>query len=182
MDKGRVMLTAEEARLFEDMMTYKDDVFRICLGFSRNPSDAEDLSQDVYLRAYQNVDKIHSPYAVKEWLLRVARNTCLDHQKKKRIARFFQQRVFDLSGDPGPDAPEYSAENNERLKALKEAIGRLPRKLREVFILREYGHLTYQELARTLGIKEGTVMSRLNRARRAVIDSVKVGLHGRKMG
>jgi RNA polymerase sigma-70 factor (ECF subfamily) len=87
MDKGRVMPTKDESMLFEEMMTYREDVFRICLGFSRNPFDAEDLSQDVYLKAYKNIDKIHTPYAIKEWLFRVARTTCLDHHKKLRIAR-----------------------------------------------------------------------------------------------
>jgi RNA polymerase sigma-70 factor (ECF subfamily) len=173
-----MMLTEEESRLFEEMMTYREDVFRICLGFSRNPSDAEDLSQDVYLKAYKNIGKIHTPYAIKEWLFRVARTTCLDHHKKSRVARLFQQRASDPLGGPGPVTPEYSAEDNERLKALKEAVGRLPRKQREVFVLREYGHASYQELARTLGIKEGTVMSRLSRARRAVTNSVKEDLHG----
>ncbi|MGA2361769.1 MAG: RNA polymerase sigma factor [Candidatus Aminicenantales bacterium] len=172
------MPTKDESTLFEEMMTYREDVFRICLGFSRNPSDAEDLSQDVYLKAYKNVGKIHTPYAVKEWLFRVTRTTCLDHHKKLRIARLFQQRASNPSGGPGPVTPEYSAEDNERLKALKEAVGRLPKKLREVFVLREYGHASYQELARTLGIKEGTVMSRLSRARRAVANSVKEDLHG----
>jgi RNA polymerase sigma-70 factor (ECF subfamily) len=171
-------LTEEESRLFEEMMTYREDVFRICLGFSRNPSDAEDLSQDVYLKAYKNIGKIHTPYAIKEWLFRVARTTCLDHHRKSRVARLFQQRASGPPGGPGPATPEYSAEDNERLKTLKEAIGRLPRKLREVFVLREYGQASYQELARTLGIKEGTVMSRLSRARRAVANSVKEDLHG----
>ncbi len=172
------MPTEEQAKLFEEMMACKEDVFRICLGFSRNPFDAEDLSQDVYLKAYKNIDKIHTPYAVKEWLFRVARTTCLDRHKKLKIARLFLQRASGPPGGPGPVTPEYSAEDIERLKALKEAVGRLPKKLREVFVLREYGHASYQELARTLGIKAGTVMSRLNRARRAVTDFVKEALHG----
>jgi RNA polymerase sigma-70 factor (ECF subfamily) len=171
------MLTEDESRLVGEMMAYKEDVFRICLGFSRNLSDAEDLTQDVYLRAFQNVGKVHTPYALKEWLLRIARNRCLDHGKKRRIIRLFEK-----SANPGSaveaGTPEVAVDAGERLKCLKEAISRLPRKQREVFVLREYGHLSYEELAKTLGVKEGTVMSRLNRARRAVTDNVKEGLHG----
>lgn len=176
------MPTVEETKLFEEMMTYKEEVFQICLGFSRNPSDAEDLAQEVYLGAYRNVGRIHSPYAVKEWLLRVTRNACLDHQKKKRIVRLFQERVFDTAADPVRETPSDSAERNEQLRALKRAILRLPKKLREVFVLRLYGDISYQELARTLGLKEGTVMSRLNRARQAVASSVKEELDGQKTG
>jgi len=176
------MPTVEEARLFEQMMTYREEIFQICLGFSRNASDAEDLAQEVYLRAYKNVAKIHSPYAVKEWLVRVARNTCLDHQKKRKVVRVFQTRALApevRSGLPEPPNPE---ESEERLRALKEAIGRLPDRLREIFVLRMYGDMSYRDLARTLRIREGTVMSRLNRARAAVACSVKEALHDRKTG
>ncbi len=172
------MPTGKEIKLFEDMMACKEDVFRICLGFSRNASDAEDLSQDVYLKAYQSLGRIHTPYAVREWLFRVARTTCLDHRRRAAVRGLFLRRP------PGSDegleriTPERSAEAGEQLKALKDAVARLPVKLREVFILREYGHLSYQETARTLGIKEGTVMSRLNRARRAVMDRMKENVHG----
>ena len=176
------MPTEEEAKLFEDMMSYREDVFRICLGFSQNASDAEDLAQDVYLRAYKNIDRIHAPYAVKEWLCRVARNAGLDHQKRQRVVRMFQARASDPIPAPGPQYLPESSENDERMRALKQAIGRLPRKLREVFVLREYGELSYQEVARTLGLKEGTVMSRLSRARAAVTNSVREELDGRKTG
>ena len=91
MDKGQVMPAEEEAKLFEEMMTYQEAIFRICLGFSRNPSDAEDLSQDVYLKAYRSLGRIRNPHAIKEWLFRIARNTCLDHAKKLRISRLFEK-------------------------------------------------------------------------------------------
>jgi len=176
------MPTEEEARRFEEMMTYKEAIFQICLGFSRNLSDAEDLAQDVYLRAYRNVSKIHSPYAVKEWLFRVAKNTCLDHQKKRRVIQMLQRRVLNPPASTNLGESLHSTEREEQLKALKQAINRLPRKLREVFVLRLYGDASYQEVGRTLKIKEGTVMSRLSRARTAVANSVREALDGQKMG
>ncbi len=89
----------------------------------------------------------------------------------------FQVRAADPVPRPGPQDPKDTAETQEQLRALKLAIGRLPWKLREVFVLREYGELSYQEVARTLGIKEGTVMSRLSRARAAVTKFVKEACH-----
>jgi RNA polymerase sigma-70 factor (ECF subfamily) len=170
------MRAEEEAKLFEEMMTCQEAVFRICLGFARNLSDAEDLSQDVYLRAYRNLGKLHRPYLVKEWLFRIARNTCLDHVKKRRPA-------LELERSASPDSvvdrktPETSSMMNERLRLLKTAISRLPEKQREVFIFREYGGLSYEELGRAVGAKAGTVMSRLNRARAAVASFVKEAEH-----
>lgn len=167
------MPTEAGNELLDEMLSHKDDVFRICLGFCRNASDAEDLAQEVYLRAYGNLDRIHTAYAVKDWLFRVTRNACLDHQKKKSIIRRFQEQGATAPSGPGGDPPADAAETSERLAVLKRVIAGLPRKLREVFVLRVYGEASYRELARTLGLREGTVMSRLNRARRAVTEQLK---------
>ncbi len=170
------MRADDKTRLFEDMMTCQEAVFRICLGFSHNPSDAEDLSQEVYLKAYRNLGRIHHPHLVKEWLFRITRNTCLDLVKER-------QRGRRLEGATSPDntvdrrTPESSSITNERLGLLKTAISRLPKKQRDVFVLREYGHLSYEELGRAVGAKAGTVMSRLNRARIAVATFIKEAEH-----
>jgi RNA polymerase sigma-70 factor (ECF subfamily) len=166
------METEETARLREQMMSYQEDVFRICLGFSRNPWDAEDLSQEVYLKAFLKIATVHKPDALRAWLLRIARNTCLDHQKKGRLFRLFQRSLTPSDVRAASDQPE-SVQIRERLAELKEAVRRLPGRQREVFVLREYGHLSYAEIAETLGLKEGTVMSRLNRARSAVLDFMR---------
>jgi RNA polymerase sigma-70 factor (ECF subfamily) len=176
MDEGQRMRTEEEARLFEDMMTCREAVFRICLGFTRNPSDAEDLSQDVFLKACDHLEKLRRASSVREWLFRIARNTCLDHAKKQRSHRLLEAeaRPADV---PGPSAQERSTLTKERLALLKAAVSRLPKKQREVFVLREYGRLSYEELGRVVGAKAGTVMSRLNRARAAVARCVREAGH-----
>ena len=172
------MTAEEEAKLFEEMMTYREDIFRICLGFSRNASDAEDLSQDTYLKAYKGLARIHTPYAIKEWLFRVARTTCLDQAKRRGVARRFERaKTREINVDP--HTPESRAVSQEGLASLKEAVSKLPRKQRDVFVLREYGHLSYEEIARTVDARLGTVMSRLNRARRAVASSIKEAGYGR---
>jgi RNA polymerase sigma-70 factor (ECF subfamily) len=172
------VLSENETRLFEELMTFREDVFKICLGFSRNPADAEDLAQDVYLKAYRNIKTVHSPYAIKEWLFRIARNTCLDHKKKGHVAQLFD-RLSNLSEVVENNMPETGVEISERLAILKNAVERLPKKQREVFVLREYGHLSYDELARTVGIRTGTVMSRLNRARKTVATFMNEAGHGK---
>jgi RNA polymerase sigma-70 factor (ECF subfamily) len=176
MKKGLEMRGDEDAKLLEDMMTCQEAVFRICLGFSRNASDAEDLSQDVYLKAYRSLRKVRHPYLVKEWLFRIARNTCLDHVKRRRLVRELERTT---SPDYAIDrkTPETSSIMNERLRLLKMAISRLPKKQREVFVLREYGQLSYEELGRVVGAKAGTVMSRLNRARTSVAAFFKEAGH-----
>lgn len=161
-----------DAKLFEDLMTFREAVFRICLGFTQNPTDAEDLCQDIYLKACGRVGDLRQASSAREWLYRIARTTCLDHVRRRRLLK---PSGSPLRPEDMPDTttPECLALARERRDLLKTAVRRLPRKLREVFVLREYGQLTYEELSRVLGAKTGTVMSRLNRARAAVARLVK---------
>jgi RNA polymerase sigma-70 factor, ECF subfamily len=160
----------------DDLLPYREEVFLLCLGFSRNAAVAEDLCQDVYLKACCRLDSVRRPEAAKYWLFRLARNVCRDHHRRSRIVSFDRldakaERAA-ASTDGGPD------EYEDRLVCLKSSVEALPRKLREAFILRMYARLSYEDVARTLQIKEGTVMSRLHRARAAVARTMKEERHG----
>jgi RNA polymerase sigma factor (sigma-70 family) len=151
---------------FDDIMAHRESVFLICLGFSRNYAEAEDLAQDAYVRAFARLKSLRNPAQTKEWLFRIAKNTCLDRQKRERnrallIRRWTERARF-------KDISPSERQGDERLTMLKAAVRTLPKKLGEVFVLREYGRLSYTEIAATLRLKQGTVMSRLNRARKRV--------------
>jgi len=166
-----------ESAVFEDMLAYQDSVFRICLGFSRNISDAEDLAQEVYLKAYRKLRTLKNPGLSREWLFRIAKNTCLEQQKTARLRRLLLLQWRNGSREMANGNPEDEVAQNEQIQRLKRAVQRLPKKLRVVLVMREYGHLSYQEIAATLGIKEGTVMSRLNRARSKVAAALQEATH-----
>ena len=70
--------------LFERLAAYREDVFRVCLGFSRNSADAEDLCQDVFIKAFARGDALRNPGGSRIWLLRIARTTCLDRIRRER--------------------------------------------------------------------------------------------------
>ncbi len=169
------MTKTMESAVFEEMLAFQDTVFRICLGFSRNVSDAEDLAQEVYLKAYRKLKTLKNPGLSREWLCRIAKNTCLDQQKTARLRRLLLLQWRNESRMTRN--PEAEAAQNEQIQGLKTAVQRLPKKLRIVLVMREYGHLSYQEIASSLGIKQGTVMSRLSRARTAVLRAVKETEH-----
>ena len=162
---------AKESKIFEALMAHKEKVFLICLGFSRNPADAEDLAQEVYLKVYKNIETVKDSELSKYWLFKVTRNTCLDFHRKNK-----HRRHSPLGPESEPSesiTPESQLVSRENLRSLKAAIQQLPKKQKEVFILREYGDLSYQELADVLKINRGTVMSRLNRARQALTNLMK---------
>jgi RNA polymerase sigma-70 factor (ECF subfamily) len=164
-------LKPRDEKLFEELMTYKNSIFSICLGFSRNPQDAEELTQDVYLKALSKLGTLRDKQSARIWLLRICRNTCLDHVKKMRfksaLGKTSERHHAEFNN------PESQLVISQQLQHIKDSIQHLPRRMKEVFVLKEYGDLSYQEIAFTLGIKKGTVMSRLNRARQAVVEMVK---------
>ena len=159
---------------FDELMTYNRTVFRICLGYAKDPREAEDLAQDTYLKAYLKLGTLKNPNCreiKKQWLFKIAKNTCLDHLKKQSRQLLFQSKP---QNDPiEHNTPETLSIQDQELSRLKIIIQKLPKKQQEVFILKEYGQLSYREIAVSLGIKEGTVMSRLNRARQTVIEKMR---------
>jgi RNA polymerase sigma-70 factor (ECF subfamily) len=165
-------VTSPEQAVLDGLLAWREDVFRVCLGFTRNSADAEDLCQDVFLKALARQGTLRNPEAPRIWLLRVARTTCLDHIRREKRRPTVRLDSFPAAAGVAVTMdPEVDLE--PRLARLKEAIRRLPRRQREVFVLREYGGLSYEDIARTAGVRIGTVMSRLNRARRAVTENAR---------
>lgn len=169
--KKETDLTVKETWIFQDLMSYQKKVFLICLGFSRNASDAQDLAQEIYLKAYKNIHTLRDRSLAKSWLFRIVRNTCLNFRKKHRLDKISAYEIIGQNIDH--QNPEFDMIRQEQLFALKMAIQNLPKKQRDVFVMKEYGDLSYEEIAETLQIKKGTVMSRLNRARQAIKEKFK---------
>lgn len=160
-----------EPEHINELLDYSDKVFRICLGFSRNPWDAEELMQEIYLKALRKFGSLKNMDRKREWLFRIARNTCLNHCRRERLYRILLTKIADHFIDH--NSPEWRMIQSEEFQAFKNSIRKLHYKLREVLILQEYGCLSYSEIADILGIKEGTVKSRLNRARLSVLAKIK---------
>ncbi len=159
-------------------MAYSRLIFHICLGFSANLSDAEDLYQEVYLKAWSALASIKNQDSARLWLLKIARNVSLDHLRRRRSGK----RPLPESDFPliERETPEKAAIRNEQEKVLKSAVRGLPKRYQVVFVMREYGELSYEEIASSLGIKTGTVMSRLSRARRNIIERLRENGYGQQ--
>jgi RNA polymerase sigma-70 factor (ECF subfamily) len=160
-----------------DLLPFRDKVFCLCLGFVGNAADARDLAQDTYAKALAHYARSR-PENPQAWIMRIARNTCLDLARRKQ-ARGGQQPVSELSAVDWR-TPEASACREEEIGIVRAAIAGLPRRQRDVLVMREYGELSYGEIAQALAISTGTVMSRLNRARRAVLRYYREEHHGKK--
>jgi len=160
--------------IWHDLQEHRDLIFLICFGFCRNQADAEDQVQETYIKAWRKIDFLHTlngPDHLKMWICRVARNSCLDHLRRVRVRSwlpFSETREADEAADP-----ERIMIKSEQTRLLGRAIATLTKRTRDVLILREYAALSYGEIATLLSMKEGTVMSTLNRARSRVQSRVK---------
>ncbi len=163
---------------WQGLLDHQELVFRICLGMCRNTADADDMAQETYCKAFAQRGKLvelADEEHEKLWLCRVARTTCLDHLRKMKVRSFFA-----LVPEEEPKTcrdPEAVMIHSEEVSLFRAALARLPRKQRDALVLKEYGQLSYREIAAVLGIKEGTVMSTLLRARRRVHAAVQEALH-----
>jgi len=148
------------------LLAFRDRVFCLCLGFVGNSADAHDLAQETFAKALAHYadDRPPNPRA---WILRIARNTCLDLARRRRVRG--PQVPIDERSAIDSTTPESRAGREEEIAIVRRAIAALPRRLRDVLVLREYAELSYEEIGQTLRLSGGTVMSRLNRARRAVM-------------
>ena len=121
--------------------------------------DAADLTQQVFMQVFRKIEQFQGQSKFQTWLYRLAVNESLQHLRKNKR----KQQV--LSHDPIDNRPS-STRHREAKDVLDAALGRLEPLLRSVFLLKESGGLSYREIAEATEIPEGTVGSRLNRARR----------------
>ena len=150
---------------------YQKPVFRIVLRMVKSPDDADDITQDTFVRAYRGLKTFKEEFDFHPWLYRIAYNQAINFlNKRKRQAAVDLDDVpeRDIKTGPEPESPIQSASRQELLGRLESALERLPEEQRTVFLLRVQDGLSYEEIAETMGTPKGTVMSRLARARMAL--------------
>lgn len=154
-----------------------DDIYRLAVSFARNRTEAEDLTQEVFLKLWQNLHRYIPGSSFRAWAYRVARNLFVDAYRRARDVR--QATWVDpefLEMLPGSDDPHTSAVRSQRLQIARTALARLPEELAQLLLLRDFADWSYEELAAELELPLGTVKSRLNRARRELASAVGMQL------
>jgi RNA polymerase sigma-70 factor (ECF subfamily) len=143
-------------------------VFNVAYKFVGKHDEAEDLTQDIFLKIFKSLETFDRRANFQTWLISVSRNLCIDHYRSVRKER----ETIDRDVDPGDLSPAshevspYAAlEQRDRVVLLKGALEQLPETLRTAVLLRDIQELSYQEIATRLRLPEGTVKSRINRGR-----------------
>ena len=154
---------------------YQDKVYNLALRMCGNADDAFDLSQEAFFRAWRGLSGFQFESAFSTWLFRLTSNVCLDWLRAKKRRPTVSLTTLDDEGeetqldvpDPGKSPEELLLAAEDR-SALTKALNELPVEYRQILTLRAIDDLSYTEIAEVLHLREGTVKSRISRARLAL--------------
>ncbi len=152
---------------------YQRRVYQLALGMLKDPDDAMDIAQETFVRVHRYLPSFKGDSSFFTWTYRIAMNLCLDAQRRKGRAEHVDveqgdEAEIEAAMDPPSHAlagPQRHALNQELKGKIEEALQGLSENHRAILLLREMEGLSYEELAKVLGIRKGTVMSRLFHAR-----------------
>ena len=154
---------------FEQLLTPLEQmIWRVCWHYTGDREAASDCGQDTMVRVWRGLEKYHGDCAFETWVYRIAANCCMDFLRKKKRDKSesvepLREQGFDPA-DPSPGTEEQVVAEDEH-RRRREAITQLPEEQREALILTQLQKVPYEEAALLLNISEGTVKSRVNRAK-----------------
>ncbi|MEA2486494.1 MAG: polymerase sigma-70 factor, subfamily [Actinomycetota bacterium] len=156
---------AGDTHAFEELVRiYQAPVWRLVVTLVRDRSTAEDVTQDAFVRAFRFLHRYRGDCKFTTWLLTVARNSAVDELRRGQRAK----RIVDLAGfQPAAAASDHSIGIE-----VREAVGALPITLREPVVLIDMFGVSYKETARILNVPEGTVKSRVHKARAQLAETL----------
>jgi len=164
-------LSGDETAWEELVRLYTRQIYGLCFRFTGSGSEAQDLTQEVFLRVFRTLRTFRAAEgSFATWLTRVTRNLLIDHYRRSRQDRATDsiEEQLPMLEECGPAAsmrPDHAVAGREASEILQRTLGRLSPDLREAVILRDLQEMEYREIAEVLQIPEGTVKSRINRGR-----------------
>ena len=162
-------LSGDAAAWEELVRLHTRRVYGLCYRFTGRESEAQDLTQDVFLRVFRALGSFRSNEgSFTTWLARLTRNLLIDNYRRtrnERVTDSIEEQLPRIEGVSAPKRADSALAGREASELLQGALGKLSPELRETIILRDLQEMEYREIADVLAIPEGTVKSRLNRGR-----------------
>lgn len=159
-----------DEKAFEMLVNnYQQKIYSLAFSSLGNKEDALDIVQEVFIKIYRGISMFNGDSALSTWIFRITKNTCYDFLRKKR--KNIDEEIPDDLADDMP-LPEDIAEQKFERETVKTCLDKLPPKYKMVLLLREYQDLSYSEIAKILDISEGTVKSRISRAREYLLNEI----------
>lgn len=159
---------------FEKIISmHEQSVYRIALRYTKNESDALDISQETFIKVYRAISSFKGDSSLSTWIYRIASNVCIDHIRKNNKPPEVPLYKTDENGNtydinvPSPIGnPEEYVDSAETMDEIACALNKLSDEHKEVIVLRDIEGFSYAEIADILEVEEGTVKSRIARARK----------------
>lgn len=175
MDEKQALVKARRGDItgFETLVTlYERKVYVLALRSTGSSEDAADLTQEVFLRAWRSLNSFRGSSGFGTWLFRITMNLCVDFARRRQTQPQIQpiegeEEIVLRQSDPASE-PEQALEHQELRRELTAALDSVSEEHRKIVLLRDVSGLSYSEIAEALEISEGTVKSRLSRARLAL--------------
>lgn len=151
---------------------YRNQIFNLILKIVHDVEEVEDLTQEAFSKAFNSIGNFNKEYAFSTWLYRIATNCSIDFLRKRRLKTYSLDNPIKTKDDEyyveikdERDEPSKNVMREQRNKVVREAIAQLPDKYRVVIEMRHLQELTYEEIAKELGLPLGTVKAHIFRAR-----------------
>lgn len=161
-------LAGDQAAWQQIVQQHWRKVFNLAYKFVGRHDEAEDLTQDIFLKIFRALGTFDRRANFQTWLISISRNLCIDHYRSVRKERETMSRdvdAADLNPVSRERGPHSQLEQSDLKQLIRQALAELPESLREAVVLRDLQEFSYQEIAEKLGLPEGTVKSRINRGR-----------------
>ena len=159
---------------------YKQSVYHLVYRMVHDVQEAEDLTQECFIKAFNSLTQFNEEYAFSTWLYKIATNNCIDYFRKRKLQTYsldkpIQYKDSEIKHEiPDPDLnPEKSILADERHAIIQEAISTLPEKYHTAIVLRHNDERSYEEIAEILDLPLGTVKARIFRAREMLNKALK---------
>ena len=170
-----------DIKAFEKLiLNYEKLIYSVCYRILSNPDDAKDISQEVLIKIYKNIDKCNDIKTFKSWIYTIINNACIDEMRKRK-GKYTDSLDDTLDGEDGQIekqlssdglTPEQEIIKNETVNEVQAAIGKLPENYKSLIVFRDIQGLSYEEISKITDDPLGTIKSRLSRARKSLKDII----------
>ena len=163
-----------DQRAYADLMRmYKEPIYLLLLKMTNNPTEADDLTKEAFVKAFASLHLYTPTHAFSTWLFSIATNNCVDFIRKKRLQTIYlddirtksEGEVYEYSIPSEGDNPEENIIHEQRVQILREVVRQLKPRYRKLVEMRYFEEMSYEEIAEELDMPLGTVKVQLFRAR-----------------
>lgn len=170
-----------EQKAFETLLNkYRNLVFSIMFKMIRNAQEAEDLTQEAFMKAFSSLATFNDEFAFSTWLMKIASNNCIDFLRKRKLRTYsihepvqYKDEKIEIDIPDYDPTPEKTLLQSERSRMIEETIQALPERYRYVIILRHKEEKSYEEIAEIMNLPLGTVKAQIFRAREILNKNLK---------